>query len=158
MHDIKTSIPALRRATCLAQNSGDLVGCLAPQRNPRHRGWRWKVRRVFGDESWMQTLSNQQNIGDMFLAYIKEASPELGGKWGAEWSEVPENYAAAQEIFAHFATYLVNVYVYGSLSKHLEIPSALAIWSGLLQQNKKRFGKCSLFGDGLSRATLARAR
>ena len=33
----------------------------------------------------VQTLSNQQNIGDMFLAYIKEASPELGAKWGAKW-------------------------------------------------------------------------
>ena len=93
---------------------------------------------------WVATLSNQQNVGDMFLAYIKEASPELGGKWGAEWSEVPENYAASQELFAHFATYLVNVYVYGSQSKHLEIPSALAIWSGLLQQNKKRLGKSSV--------------
>ena len=60
---------------------------------------------------WVATLSNQQNVGDMFLAYIKEASPELGGKWGAEWSEVPEKYAAAQEIFAHLATYLVNEYV-----------------------------------------------
>ena len=66
---------------------------------------------------WVATLSNQQNVGDMFLAYIKEASPELGGKWGAEWSEVPEKYAAAQEIFAHLATYLVNEYVYGSPSK-----------------------------------------
>ena len=93
---------------------------------------------------WVATLGNQQKVGNMFLAYIKEASPELGGKWGAEWSEVPENYAAAQEIFAHFATYLVNVYVYGSLSKHLEILSAQAIWSGLLQQNKKRFGKSSV--------------
>ena len=92
----------------------------------------------------MATLSNQQNVGDMFLAYIKEASPELGGKWGAEWSEVPEKYAAAQEIFAHLATYLVKEYVYGSQSKHMEIPSALAIWSGLLQQNKKRFGKSSV--------------
>ena len=93
---------------------------------------------------WVATLGNQQKVGDMFLAYIKEASPELGGKWGAEWSEVPENYAAAQGIFAHLATYLVNEYVSPLTSKHLEIPSALAIWSGLLQQNKKRFGKSSV--------------
>ena len=66
----------------------------------------------------MQTLSNQQNIGDMFLAYIKEASPELGAKWGAKWSEVPEKYACAQEIFAHLATYMVNEYVSPQTSRH----------------------------------------
>ena len=48
-------------------------------------------------ESWVQTQGNQQNIGaDMFLAYIKEASPELSAEWGVKWSEVPENCTPAR--------------------------------------------------------------
>ena len=89
----------------------------------------------------MQTLSNQQNIGDMFLAYIKEASPELCAKWGAKWSEVPEKYACAQELFAHLATYMVNEYVSPVTGRHLEKVSAEALWSGLLQQS---FGKSTV--------------
>ena len=90
-------------------------------------------------ESWEKTLSNQQNIGNMFLAYIEEASPELGAKWGAKWSEVTEEHACAQELFAHLATFLVNVYVSPLTSRKLEMSSVLALWQGLLQQNKKRF-------------------
>ena len=47
-------------------------------------------------DSWVSTLDNQQNIGDMFLAYIKEASPELSAEWGVKWSEVPENCTPAR--------------------------------------------------------------
>lgn len=90
---------------------------------------------------YVQTLANQQNIGDMFLVYINEASPELAAKWGDKWSEVPEKYACDQTIFGHLATYLVKEYISPQTSKNLEIASAKQLWSGLLQQNKKRFIK-----------------
>ena len=99
------------------------------------------LRRIFGRLRYVQTLANQQNIGDMFLVYINEASPELAAKWGDKWSEVPEKYACDQTIFGHLATYLVKEYISPQTSKNLEIASAKQLWSGLLQQNKKRFIK-----------------
>lgn len=107
-------------------------------------------------ESWAGALSNHQRIGDLFLAFVSEGSPELSAKWGLKWCEVPEEHACEKNIFAHLATYLVKTYfITDKAGKPTEAQlgsaSVEAVFNGLLQANKKRFSKST------SAATKVRA-
>ena len=98
-------------------------------------------------ESGISTQGNQEKIASAFLAYIKEANPDLSEKWGLDWAEpeVPEEHACTQEIFAHLATFLIKTYKIPAgrtnAGEPFKTSSAKTVWSGLLQFNKKRFGK-----------------
>ena len=97
-------------------------------------------------ESWAGALSNHQRIGDLFLAFVSEGSPELSAKWGLKWCEVPEEHACGKDIFAHLATYLCKTYFITDRAgkptdQQLSMASVEGIFNGLIQANKKRFLK-----------------
>ena len=47
-----------------------------------------------------QTVASQQNyvrIANLFLAFVKQVSPELSAKWGESCDAVPEKHAAGTD-------------------------------------------------------------
>ena len=60
-------------------------------------------------ESWAGALSNHQRIGDLFLAFVSEGSPELSAKWGLKWCEVPEEHACGNR--GHLCILFLTFYV-----------------------------------------------
>jgi hypothetical protein len=61
-------------------------------------------------ESWVQQTKNQLRVADLFLKHINDTTSALAAKWGDDWTKVPEEYAASEEIFGHLATFLVETY------------------------------------------------
>ena len=118
-----------------------------PPRSPRKSAAPSTAMQGGGEsESWVQQTKNQLRVADLFLKHINDTTSALATKWGDDWTKVPEEYAASEEIFGHLATFLVETYRIDKNSpirpgEKLGKRSAVAIWSGLLQQNFKRFSK-----------------
>ena len=118
-----------------------------PPRSPRKSAAPSTAMQGGGEsESWVQQTKNQLRVADLFLKHINDTTSALATKWGDDWTKVPEEYAASEEIFGHLATFLVETYRIDKNSpiragEKLGKRSAVAIWSGLLQQNYKRFAK-----------------
>ena len=95
-----------------------------------------------------QTVASQQNyvrIANLFLAFVKQVSPELSAKWGESWDAVPEKHAADKELYEHLATFVSSTYTIKegdkSGNKNLSSKVAQQTWSGLIQHQQRRFGK-----------------
>ena len=95
----------------------------------------------------VKSQGNYVRIANLFLAFIKEVSPELSAKWGESWDAVPEKHAADKELYEHLATFVSSTYTIAegdkSGSKNLSSAVAQQTWSGLIQHQQKRFGKSS---------------
>ena len=56
----------------------------------------------------LHAKKNILRIANLFLAHVDDVSPEFTAKWGTDFEEIPEQYAADTEIYEHIATYLVK--------------------------------------------------
>jgi len=108
------------------------------------------------------TVNSQNNyvrIANLFLAYIKEVSPDLSAKWKTDWEAVAEKYAADKEIYEHLATYVSSVYTIKdgdkNESRNLSSKVAQQTWSGLIQHQQRRFGKSTDAATKVCRARVA---
>ena len=61
-------------------------------------------------DATVKSQGNYVRIANLFLAYIKEVSPELSAKWGEIWDAVPEKHAADTELYEHLATFVSSTY------------------------------------------------
>jgi hypothetical protein len=86
--------------------------------------------------------ANQIAIFNEFLEYIRSEDAELSARWGVEWEKVPEAELSQAHIWAHLATFLVEVYVIKKGSKnegeHPDIGTAHGYWGGLIDQARTR--------------------
>jgi hypothetical protein len=89
-------------------------------------------------ESWENNKSNQTRLGNEFLKHIGITDSALSSKWGTDWSSVPEEHAAGQEIYGHGATLLCFTYK-KSTGKLLELGGVKTVWGGWIFNASQRF-------------------
>lgn len=88
----------------------------------------------------VQARAKQLKDGNAFLNYIKTASEdgELTTRWGTVWEEVSEEELGQRDIWAHLATYFVEVHRIEEGVKNagelLDINTAHGKWTGLINQ------------------------
>ena len=88
----------------------------------------------------VQARAKQLKDGNAFLNYIKTASEdgELTTRWGTVWEEVSEEELGQRDIWAHLATYFVEVHRINEGDKNagepLDINTAHGKWTGLINQ------------------------
>ena len=89
-------------------------------------------------ESWENNKGNQVHLGNEFLKHISLTDSALCSKWGTDWSSVPEEFAASQELYGHGASFLV--FTYKKLTgKSLELGGVKTVWAGWIYQAAQRF-------------------
>ena len=98
-------------------------------------------------ESWAGAKENQRTIFKQFLTHSATPS-ELRLKWGDSLEGLPEEDACSPDIYAYFATFIESVYLIPAgrknAGKHLEVKSAVAVWSGIINQTQAIWShKCS---------------
>ena len=77
-------------------------------------------------DSWENNKSNQVRLGNAFLKHLTKTDSALSAKWGAEWNSVAEEQACSQELYGHFANFLVQVYKKAN-EKHLELGGVITV-------------------------------
>ena len=88
----------------------------------------------------VQARAKQLKDGNAFLNYIETASEdgELATRWGTVWEEVSEEELGQRDIWAHLATYFVEVHRIEEGVKNagelLDINTAHGKWTGLINQ------------------------
>jgi hypothetical protein len=87
-------------------------------------------------EDWRKAKANFLRVGNLFLGHLRDASKEeLSVECGLEWLELQETVVRTRTFWGLLGTFLVKVYVIGEGNKnegqHLDVKSALAVWSGL---------------------------
>ena len=88
----------------------------------------------------VQARAKQLKDGNAFLNYIKTASEdgELTTRWGTVWEEVSEEELGQRDIWAHLATYFVEVHRIEdgvrNAGGQLDINTAHGKWTGLINQ------------------------
>ena len=89
--------------------------------------------------------ANQLAKFEEFLAHVAEHNDELAERWGSSWAEMPASELAQREVWAHFATYLVEIVRIAegvrNAGKPLDIGTAHGIWTGAIHQARGRLSK-----------------
>ena len=91
-------------------------------------------------KSVVQARAKQLKDGNAFLKYVETASEdgELTRRWGTVWEEVSEEELGQRDIWAHLATYFVEVHRIEdgvrNAGGQLDINTAHGKWTGLINQ------------------------
>ena len=84
--------------------------------------------------SWLSQKANQINIFNEFLVQVADAA--LRSKWGKAFASMPDEVLCTQELFEHFATFLLQTYEIPTgrknAGKHLHDPTP--VFSGVINQ------------------------
>ena len=96
-------------------------------------------------ESWAQAQTNQMRIADLCLEDLPDA--ELKARTGPTWASAPEEEVATELLFGYLATFVSSKYTIEpgrcNAGKMLGIKTALAVFSGVLNQSAQRFSSSS---------------
>ena len=132
-----------------ASSEGSCPGCPAMTgRSPRKAASanpHAPVRRVAGEGdsvNWRQAKDYHSAVGDAFLAWIKDADPELSAKWGEVWDDLPEEHACDKDVHAVCAGYLADVHPQAAGANKgelLHFSTAEGYWGGMVQTVYRRF-------------------
>ena len=98
-----------------------------------------------GSIDWAKGQANQQRILASFLLWMNEVCADESEQWGLTWEAVPEAELCTEKFFGIFAQYLLETYLIPNGCKNagklLDSASAIAVWSGAINQTRLRFSK-----------------
>ena len=93
-------------------------------------------------QSTLAGNANHRRFFNDFLNHIAKEDADLSGKFGLSWESVSDAVLGDKEIWAHFATFLVEVYkIPAGLINAGKSPSkgtAVNAWSGMINQARIR--------------------